>query len=70
VSADAVVLFNNLLKDLRSLFKEKGFRSASQNFVLKSPECWLIVNFQKSRWFNTGEKTFYVNVAVTTKRES
>jgi hypothetical protein len=68
VSADAERLFKNLLKDLRPLFRENGFRSSSQNFVLESPECWAIVNFQKSRWSNTGEKTFYVNVAVTAKR--
>lgn len=62
------MLFKNLLKNLRPLFKDNGFHPCSQNFVLESPECWVIVNFQKSRWSNCGEKTFYVNVAATAKR--
>lgn len=61
-------LFKNLLKELRPLFKEYGFRSSGQNFILESPECWVIVNFQKSRWSDSDGTTFYVNVAASSKR--
>jgi hypothetical protein len=57
-----------LLKELRPLFKENGFRASSQNFILESAECWVIVNFQKSRWAERDETTFYVNVAACSKR--
>jgi hypothetical protein len=57
-----------MLKELRPLFRENGFRAASQNFILESAECWVIVNFQKSRWADHGETTFYVNVAACAKR--
>ena len=68
LSADPEILFKKLLKDLRPVFKENGFRWSGQNFILEAPECWVIVNFQKSRWSNKDEKTFYVNVAATAKR--
>jgi len=61
-------LFRRLLKELRPLFAKNGFRASSQNFILESPECWVIVNFQKSRWASPNETTFYVNVAASTKR--
>jgi hypothetical protein len=63
-------LFRALLKDLRPLFKENGFRASSQNFILESAECWVIINFQKSRWADRDETTFYVNVAACSKRWS
>jgi hypothetical protein len=50
------------------MFKERGFRVSSQNFILESAECWVIINFQKSRWAGHDETTFYVNVAACTKR--
>jgi len=68
LSTDAQILFKNLLKSLRPLFKANGFRSKGQNFFLESDECWVIINFQKSRWNNAGEVTFYVNVAACSKR--
>jgi len=52
---------------MRPLFKQYGFRAVSQNFVLESNECWVILNFQKSRWSDVGETTFYVNVAASSK---
>jgi len=61
-------LFRSLLKELRPLFKEHGFRTYGQNFVLESTECWVIINFQKSRWAESDETTFYVNVAASSKR--
>lgn len=60
--------FSAVLKGLRPLLKENGFRHSGQNFILESPECWAVINLQKSRWSEPGEKTFYVNVAVTAKR--
>jgi hypothetical protein len=68
LSAETEKLFRTLLKDLRPVFKENGFRASSQNFILDSAECWVIVNFQKSRWASGDETTFYVNVAASSKR--
>jgi hypothetical protein len=68
VSAETQKLFKSLLKELRPLFKENGFRSSGQNFILESAECWVIINLQKSRWSDQDETTCYVNVAATSKR--
>jgi Domain of unknown function (DUF4304) len=68
LSAETEKLFRSLLKDLRPLFKKSGFRASSQNFILESAESWVIVNFQKSRWAQRDETTFYVNVAACSKR--
>jgi Domain of unknown function (DUF4304) len=68
LSAETEKLFRSLLKELRPLFKDNGFRASSQNFILESAECWVIVNFQKSRWADRDETTFYVNVAACSKR--
>jgi hypothetical protein len=68
LSAETEKLFRRLLKELRPLFKKYGFRASSQNFILESTECWVIINFQKSRWAGPDETTFYVNVAASTKR--
>jgi len=68
LSEKAEMLFKSLLKELRPLFKESGFRASSQNFILESAECWVIVNFQRSRWADRDETTFYVNVAACSKR--
>lgn len=61
-------LFRSLLKEIRPLLKENGFHASGQNFVLESAECWVIINFQKSRWAPPDETTFYVNVAACSKR--
>jgi hypothetical protein len=68
LSAETEKLFRRLLKELRPLFKESGFRASSQNFIMESAECWVIINFQKSRWADRDETTFYVNVAACSKR--
>jgi hypothetical protein len=68
LSAETEKLFRSLLKELRPLFKEDGFRASSQNFILESDECWVIINFQKSRGVERDETTFYVNVAACSKR--
>ncbi len=67
MSAETEKLFKGLLKEMRPLFKEHGFRAVSQNFVFESKECWVIFNFQKSRWSDSEETTFYVNVAASSK---
>lgn len=68
MSAETQKLFKSLLKELQPLLKENGFRSSSQNFILESPERWVIINLQKSRYSDQDETTFYVNVAATSKR--
>jgi hypothetical protein len=68
LSAATEKLFRSMLKGLQPLFKECGFRAGSQNFILESAECWVIVNFQKSRWAGHDETTFYINVAACSKR--
>jgi hypothetical protein len=68
MSAETEKLFRRLLKELRPLFGKSGFRASSQNFIMESAECWVIVNFQKSRWADANETIFYVNVAASTKR--
>jgi len=68
LSAETEKLFRSLLKALRPLLKESGFRASSQNYILESAECWVIVNFQKSRWAQRDKTTFYVNVAACSKR--
>ena len=68
MSAETEKLFRRLLKELRPLFKEEKFRASSQNFILESAECWVILNFQKSRWADRDETTFYINVAACSKR--
>jgi Domain of unknown function (DUF4304) len=67
LSAETEKLFKRLLKEMRPLFKEHGFRAVSQNFVFESNECWVIFNFQKSRRSDSEETTFYVNVAASSK---
>jgi hypothetical protein len=68
LARDPDSLFKKVLKELRPVLKAEGFRASSQNFVLESAQCWAIINFQKSRWSSSNEKTFYVNVAITAKR--
>ena len=68
MSEETEKLFMSLLRELRPLFKENGFRASNQNFILESAECWVIVNFQKSRWANHDETAFYVNVGACSKR--
>lgn len=65
---DANHYFNAVLKELRPMLQEYGFRRSSQHFSLETPDCWAVINFQKSHWSQPGEKTFYVNVSVTAKR--
>jgi len=62
------LLFQRLLKDLRPVLAEHGFRRKSQNFVIESPQCWGIINFQKSLYSSAGRKRFTVNVAIAVKR--
>jgi hypothetical protein len=62
------LLFQRFLKDLRPVLAEQGFRRKSQNFVIESPQCWGIINFQKSLHSSAGQKTFTVNVAIAAKR--
>jgi len=67
LSAETQKLFKRLQKEMRPLFKEHGFHAVSQNFIFESNECCVIFNFQKSRWSDSEETTFYVNVAASSK---
>jgi Domain of unknown function (DUF4304) len=64
----AELLFQNLLKNLRSLMNEEGFRRHGQNFVRESDECWGVINFQKSQFSDGAKKTFTINVGIAAKR--
>jgi hypothetical protein len=66
--ASADLLFQRLLKELRPVLAEHGFRRKSQNFVIESSDCWGVINFQKSLYSLPGKKTFTVNVAIAAKR--
>ncbi|SRR5712691_11265917 len=66
--ASSDLLFQRLLKQLRPVLAELGFRRRSQNFVIESPDCWGVINFQKSLYSSAGQKTFTVNVAIAAKR--
>ena len=67
MAAEAQALFKRLLQRLRPLFKENGFRASGQNFILESAECWVIIYFQKSRWNDSSNVTFFINVAASTE---
>src|SRR5579863_1046141 len=61
------LLFRRLLKELGPTLAEYGFRRRSQNFVIESPECWGVINFQKSL-YAAQQKRFTINVAIAAKR--
>ena len=61
-------LFQQLLKKLRPTLVQQGFRRKGQNFVAESPECWGLINFQKSIYSPATEKNFTVNLAIAAKR--
>lgn len=60
--------FQRLLKDLRPVFAEHQFLRQGQNFVIESPECWGVVNFQRSLYSVPGETSFTVNAGVASKK--
>ena len=48
--------FQRLLKELRPTLAEEEFRRKGQNFVIESPDCWGMINFQKSLYSAPGQK--------------
>jgi hypothetical protein len=66
--SSAETLFQRLLKDLRPALAPSGFRRRSQNYICESPECWAVINFQKSQWSTVNEKRFTINLAIAAKR--
>jgi hypothetical protein len=64
----AELLFQRLLRSVRPLMAPSGFRQRSQNFICETPECWGVINFQKSRYSGAGEKSFTINLAIASKR--
>lgn len=61
-------LFRRLLKELRPLLAREGFRRKSQTFIIESPECWGMINFQKSLYSPAEQKNFTINLAIAAKR--
>src|SRR5262249_54623979 len=62
------LIFQRLLKELRPVLAEQGFRRKSQNFVTEAAECWGVINFQKSLYSPAGQKDFTLNLAIVSKR--
>lgn len=62
------MLFQRLLQNLKPTFAINGFKKKSQNFISESSDCWGVINFQKSRYSNSNEKSFTLNLAVAAKR--
>lgn len=60
--------FQRLLKELRPTLAEEEFRRKGQNFVVESPDCWGMINFQKSLYSAPGQKNFTINLAIAAKR--
>jgi hypothetical protein len=67
MSSVAELLFQRLLRHLRPPMAANGFRRRSQNFICESPECWGVINFQKSRYSPPDQKSFTVNLAIASK---
>ncbi len=68
MSSAAELLFQRLLKNLRPLMAASGFRRRSQNLICETPECWGVINVQKSRYSPVDEKSFTINLAIASKR--
>ena len=68
MSSAAELLFQRLLRSLRPSMAASGFRPRSQNFLCETPECWGVINFQKSRYSPVNEKSFTINLAIASKR--
>jgi hypothetical protein len=66
--SSAEVLFRRLLTNLRPALAKNNFRRKGQNFICESSECWGIINFQKSRFSPTAQKSFTINLAIAAKR--
>ena len=52
-----------VLKNIKSVLKEKGFKGSAQNYYCETNDVVFIVNFQKS----TGIESFYINLGVQPK---
>src|ERR1700687_1087954 len=68
MSSAAELLFQRLLRNLRPLCAASDFRRRSQNFICETPECWGVINFQKSRYPPIDQKSFTINLAIASKR--
>jgi hypothetical protein len=68
MSSAAELLFQRLLRSLRPLCAASDFRRRSQNFICETPECWGVINFQKSRYSSIDQKSFTINLAIASKR--
>ena len=56
--------FDELIAQVKPLFKDNGFTKSGLNFYKKTPEFIYVVNFQKSSGNTAFETRFYVNCGI------
>ena len=58
------VKFDELIAQVKPLFKDNGFTKNGLNFYKSTPEFIYVVNFQKSSGNTASETRFYVNCGI------
>jgi hypothetical protein len=66
--SSAEMLFQRLIKSLKPIAVASGFKHRGQNYICESSDCWGVINFQKSRYSSSDEKSFTINLAIAAKR--
>ena len=56
--------FDELIAQVKPLFKDNGFTKSGLNFYKNTPEFIYVVNFQKSSGNTASETRFYVNCGI------
>jgi len=56
--------FDELIAQVKPLFKDNGFTKNGLNFYKNTPEFIYVVNFQKSSGNTAFETRFYVNCGI------
>jgi hypothetical protein len=59
--------FKRVLKDVGSFLRPHRFRRSGQRFGRETEECWNVIGFQKSRYSDSSELRFTVNIGITSK---
>ncbi len=60
--------FAHLLSgELRSTFRNAGFRRSGNNFYRECPDAWQVINFQGNRWNTATEGSFTINIGIKLK---
>jgi hypothetical protein len=55
-------------REIAPALRELGFKGSGQSFTLPSHTHWALLGFQRSRWGDSKEVRFTVNVTVVEKR--